>query len=236
MFDLTVIEKEGQLVTDSREVAEMIGKNHADLLRDIRTYKGYLSKSNFALANFFIESNYIDTQGKDRICYLLTKKGCDMVANKMTGTKGVLFTAAYVTKFDEMEKQLRKLEPEDMMIAQLQEMKKVRLMVEQNKQVTKKLESRIDSLDCSNIEGTPQQRLNAMVKKIAFDNGLTFAQAWKDFRIAFNTAYHTNLEEKRNNYLKKNSIKNLSIPEYLTRVELIKDALRIADKMLNKAS
>ena len=168
--------------------------------------------------------------------YLLTKKGCDMVANKMTGTKGVLFTAAYVTKFDEMEKQLRKLEPEDMMIAQLQEMKKMRLMVEQNKQVTKKLENRIDSLDCSNIEGTPQQRLNAMIRKAAYDNGLTYSQAWKDFRTAFNTAYHTNLEEKRNYCLKKNSIKNLSIPEYLTRVELIKDALRIADKMLNKAS
>jgi phage regulator Rha-like protein len=69
-----------------------------------------------------------------------------MVANKMTGTKGVLFTATYVTKFDEMEKQLKKLEPEDVMIAQLQEMKKMRLMVEQNKQVTKKLENRIGGM------------------------------------------------------------------------------------------
>ena len=31
---------------------------------------------------------------------------CDMVANKMTGEKGVLFTAAYVTKFEEMEKEI----------------------------------------------------------------------------------------------------------------------------------
>jgi phage antirepressor YoqD-like protein len=30
-----------------------------------------------------------------------------MVANKMTGEKGVLFTAAYVTKFEEMEKALQ---------------------------------------------------------------------------------------------------------------------------------
>ena len=36
--------------------------------------------------------------------------------------------------------------------------------------------------------------------------------------------------------VEKNSIKNLSIPEYLTRVELIKDALRVADKMINKVS
>lgn len=30
-----------------------------------------------------------------------------MVANKMTGEKGVLFTAAYVTKFEEMENKLK---------------------------------------------------------------------------------------------------------------------------------
>ena len=29
-----------------------------------------------------------------------------MVANKMTGDKGILFTATYVTKFDDMEKRL----------------------------------------------------------------------------------------------------------------------------------
>src|SRR5699024_12364961 len=39
-------------------------------------------------------------------CYLLTKQGCEMVANKLTGEKGVLFTAAYVTKFNQMEKEL----------------------------------------------------------------------------------------------------------------------------------
>lgn len=102
---MNIIKRNGQLLVDSREVAEMVGKNHADLLRDIRKYVEFLGKSNFALANFFVESNYIDSQGKDRICFLLTRKGCDMVANKMTGEKGVLFTAAYVTKFEEMEKQ-----------------------------------------------------------------------------------------------------------------------------------
>ena len=34
--------------------------------------------------NFFIESNYKSGTGKEYKCFLLTKKGCDMVANKMT--------------------------------------------------------------------------------------------------------------------------------------------------------
>lgn len=106
MDNLKVVSINGQLVTESREVAVMIGKNHADLLRDIRGYVETLGKSSFASADFFVESNYIDTQGKPRACYQLTKKGCEMVGNKMTGEKGVLFTAAYVTRFEDMEKTL----------------------------------------------------------------------------------------------------------------------------------
>lgn len=105
MNQLQVINQNGQLLVDSREVAEMVGKNHADLMRDIRGYAETLGKSNFALADFFVKAIYKDAQGKARPHFYLTRKGCDMVANKMTGEKGVLFTAAYVTKFEEMEKQ-----------------------------------------------------------------------------------------------------------------------------------
>lgn len=107
MNQLQIINYNGKFVADSREVAEMVGKEHPHLLRDIRNYAEILGKSNFGLANFFIESFYADGQGKPRPHYFLTKKGCDMVANKMTGVKGVLFTAEYVTKFEEMEKQTK---------------------------------------------------------------------------------------------------------------------------------
>jgi len=69
-------------------------------------------------------------------CYLITKKGCDMVANKMTGEKGVLFTATYVTKFDEMEKQIKGAMPtciEDLIIMQAQSMKELRQEVSETK-------------------------------------------------------------------------------------------------------
>ena len=38
MNNLTVFEQNGQLLTDSREVAMMVGKDHAKLLRDIKGY------------------------------------------------------------------------------------------------------------------------------------------------------------------------------------------------------
>lgn len=107
MNELKVFEQNGQLLTNSRDVAQMVEKDHPKLLRDIRTYCNYLNESNFGLVDFFIESTYTDNKGEQRPCYLLTRKGCDMVANKMTGQKGVLFTAAYVNAFHQMEEHIK---------------------------------------------------------------------------------------------------------------------------------
>lgn len=88
MKELTVFEHNHVDVVDSRQVAEMVGKNHKDLMRNIREYVETLDRSierNFAPNDFFIESTYKDSIGRTLPCYLLTKKGCDMVANKMTG-------------------------------------------------------------------------------------------------------------------------------------------------------
>ncbi|OZS79476.1 Rha family transcriptional regulator [Tetzosporium hominis] len=127
MNELKVVSVEGQLVTDSRDVAEMVGKSHDQLMRSIRTYVDYLDSAKLQTQNFFIPSTYTSAQNKEMPCYLLTKKGCDMVANKMTGEKGVLFTAAYVTKFEEMEKQLAHRLPtsyKEALVALLEEVEK----------------------------------------------------------------------------------------------------------------
>lgn len=100
----------GRNAIDSREVAEMVEKQHKHLLRDIAGYIKIMEESNepkFGPVDFFIPSTYQDSKGETRPCYLITKKGCDMIANKLTGKKGVLFTAAYTTTFDNMERALK---------------------------------------------------------------------------------------------------------------------------------
>lgn len=97
----------GQPTLDSREVAKMIGKRHTDLIRDIRHYIRDMSlDAKLRPAQFFIESNYKDANGRFRPCYLLTKWGCEFVANKKTGKKGNLFTAQYVSLFNNYEDRL----------------------------------------------------------------------------------------------------------------------------------
>ena len=95
------------LAIDSREVAEMVGKEHNKLLRDIRTYEEYLGKSNIGPSEFFIPSTYLSEQGKLLPNYQVTKKGCDFIANKLIGQKGAVFTATYINRFYEMEKSLQ---------------------------------------------------------------------------------------------------------------------------------
>jgi Rha family phage regulatory protein len=106
MNGLTIIKQNGGKYIDSREVAEAIGKRHDHLLRDIAGYlktMGKITAPNFGVSDFFIESNYKDSTGRTLPCYLISKMGCEVVANKLTGEKGVLFTTIYVSRFNELE-------------------------------------------------------------------------------------------------------------------------------------
>lgn len=110
------------LSLDSREVAEIVSKRHTDLLRDLEKYSGYLKESTerkIALSEFWQESFYKDITGRTLKCYLITKKGCEFIAHKMTGRKGAIFTATYINRFHEMEELLKKQENNKEYIAKI---------------------------------------------------------------------------------------------------------------------
>lgn len=95
------------------EAAEMMGKRHSDVLRMLEGSEKpkvvgiiptILTNVELRLLDYFIESTYVDKKGETRKCYECTKMGCELLANKMTGEKGILFTARYVKKFNDMEK------------------------------------------------------------------------------------------------------------------------------------
>lgn len=97
------MEKQIENTLDSREVAAMVEKEHAKLLRDIKRYAKQLDEAKIGLVEFFKESEYTDAKGEIRPCYQITKKGCEFIAHKLTGTKGTEFTARYINRFHEME-------------------------------------------------------------------------------------------------------------------------------------
>ena len=101
---------EGQAVQTipSYEVAKMMEKEHWEVLRMLegsKDRKGIIQTLNdhqMGVVEYFVPSTYVDDKGETRKCYECTKMGCDMLANKMTGEKGILFTAKYVKRLNEM--------------------------------------------------------------------------------------------------------------------------------------
>lgn len=104
--------KQIEQTISSIEVAEMVGKGHKELLRDIRRYVSQLAESKIALGDFFTESTYKDANNQSRPCFNVTKKGCEFIAHKLTGQKGTEFTARYINRFHEMENVIRDGIPE----------------------------------------------------------------------------------------------------------------------------
>ena len=96
----------------SLEVADMVGKEHNKLLRDVREYIDQLDESKIGHTDFFTESEYTDKANRKKPCYLVTKKGCEFIAHKLTGVKGTAFTAKYINRFHEMEDQLKPKAPQ----------------------------------------------------------------------------------------------------------------------------
>ena len=244
MGNLVIEMNNGHPVLDSREVAEMVGKTHAHLCRDIAGYIKIMSKNpKLDSSNFFIERTYKQAgNGKEVKCYNITKLGCEMIANKLTGKKGILFTAEYVKRFNEMEQQQqqqKQLTTADLFLQNALLMKEHELQLAKLTEETqllkdtqKKQQSTIDTLNGVCTDETKRQKLNRLVRSYANTHGVQYADAWNLFKEMYNNAYHTNLKLQITNYVKANNLrKKPSKPEFLEETNQLDDALRIAEKM-----
>ena len=100
--------KQIEQTISSLEVAEMVGKKHYNLIRDIKGYVDELGELKIEFTDFFKESTYKTGQNKTMPCYNVTKKGCEFIAHKLTGVKGTEFTAKYINRFHDMENVIQK--------------------------------------------------------------------------------------------------------------------------------
>lgn len=118
----------------SMEVAQMVDKKHCDLLKDIRRYMKQLGEGKIPSSDFFTESSYISEQNKTVPCYLVTKKGCEFIAHKLTGQKGTEFTARYINRFHEMEEGINIIAAEKIPVGEVAKLTNImdRVAVRQN--------------------------------------------------------------------------------------------------------
>lgn len=204
----------GQSVTtiDSREIAEMLGKEHSYLLEMIQGREGklgiipVLENANLAVSNYFIPSTY-RAGTREYKCYLVTKMGCELLGNKQQGEKGILFTAKYVEKFNQMEQALREpqkqLTPIEMMELQF------KIIKDHNKKF-EEVDERLEVLSNSmTIDYGQQEVIQRIAKERLVDvlggkdtpaykelSKKVFSNLWKRYKQVFHVASYKDTAKK----------------------------------------
>lgn len=191
-----------QKYIDSREVAEMVGKAHNDLLKDIRRYCEQLGQGNIPQSDFFTESTYQNSQNKTMPCYLVTKKGCEFIAHKLTGVKGTEFTAKYINRFHEMEDKIQ---------YQFQNISTEMKAILMHDEKIMKMDERVTDLENNTtIDYGQQQVLGDVVNRVVIEalggksspayreiSKKVFAECNRDLKHYFNVNARNNVPKKR---------------------------------------
>ena len=198
---------------DSREVAEMLGKEHSELMKDIKgsgKNKGIipiLEKGNFSVSEYFIESTYkVEGNNKTYKCYLVTKMGCEMLGNKLQGEKGVLFTAKYVKRFNEMENKLK----EQTQYKLPQTYKEALLQLVEQVEANEQLQLQNENLTIENrlLQGekfswADTNLINALVRHYSSTVYGDFAKGWIEWKKNLLYKYGININSRITAYLNK---------------------------------
>lgn len=96
-----------QVLTNSILVAEKFGKEHKNVLRDIRTLLGGLLKIEHT--PMFEETVYINPQnGQTYPMFVMNRDGFSLLAMGFTGKKALEFKLGFIAAFNKMEAELRK--------------------------------------------------------------------------------------------------------------------------------
>lgn len=117
-----VSEHDHKIVTTSLKVAEVFGKRHDNVLRDIQKISLLKSAESDSVSLFkseeatdpiaefsalnFEAAEYIDEQGKKRPMVEMTKDGFTLLVMGYTGEKAMLFKIAYIAEFNRMAERL----------------------------------------------------------------------------------------------------------------------------------
>jgi phage regulator Rha-like protein len=84
--------KKKEKTLSSREVAEMMEIEHANLLKKIDGINIDFRKVKIDFSKYWNESSYyVEGQTRSYREFQITKRGCEFLAHKTTGTKGNLF-------------------------------------------------------------------------------------------------------------------------------------------------
>lgn len=106
MKDLVFKGESNQALTNSLLVAEKFGKDHKNVVRDIRSIIWGMLKIEHT--QLFVESVYVHPQnGQEYPMFIMNRDGFTLLAMGFTGEKALKFKLEYINAFNKMEKMLK---------------------------------------------------------------------------------------------------------------------------------
>lgn len=99
-----VVMKNQQAVTTSLKVAEVFGKEHRSVIRNIKN----LTAQNCAVKKMFVESTYVNSRGQEWPMFYMNRDGFTLLAMGFTGNKALEFKLKYIKAFNNMEDFIKK--------------------------------------------------------------------------------------------------------------------------------
>lgn len=113
-MDQLVFIESGQVVTDSLTVAEVFGKDHSNVLKDIRKQIEYAGEE-FAGVNFYL-GDYQDKNNQARPKYLLTEEAFTLIAFSYNTKEAVQTKINFIQEFKRMRATLQTISSPSYMI------------------------------------------------------------------------------------------------------------------------
>ena len=109
-FGISVLKKDESIVIDSRTVAELFGKMHGDVLKDIKRLLERIEKLENREVLKFYESSYISVQNKKQPMYYLNESAFTLLVMGYTTKNAMQFKLNYIKHFNDMKNQLLHLQ------------------------------------------------------------------------------------------------------------------------------
>ena len=184
MNELMNVESRNTLT--SLDIAEITGKEHKNILSDIRDEISKIGEERGRL--IFQPTTYIDNFNRNQPAFLLNYKGVLQL--------GARYNAETRFKLIEKIEQLQKpMTVEDMIILQANEMKSVKHRIDI---VEKKVDNeiRIDNTEQRKLQKTIATRVYQRLESINADRKMLFSAIYRDLKDRFGVASYRDIKRK----------------------------------------
>ncbi|WP_349651924.1 Rha family transcriptional regulator [Lactococcus lactis] len=152
----------------SLEVAEMVGRTHDNVLKDIRNIIEQIGSVK-SYESYFVEDTYKNSQNKTFPCFKLTKKGCELFGGRMSGAKGTHFAMDYIERFNQMEQHIKQQPDISNLSPELQMFNQMFQAVANQEQKLVEVSDRVDNISNIVALNTTNWRedSNSLIRKIS---------------------------------------------------------------------